>query len=344
MQATSYLGKSILPRSRKAKAALAFMCLAPDRQLSRARLAAILWDRSADAQARLSLRQALHEISGAMGELAPELLTLDRETMALNTALCWIDAAAMVDPAMPPGEFLRSDLVSLCAGELLEGFDGLSVSFDQWLLTERARLTWQLRKMFETELHRATEGGFPAPQRASIARQLIAFDATHEGASRALMRALADSGERAQALREYERCREPCSEASTSSPGARLRPCTMQSERSRCVPGRRQPRPRRWWRSISTRNFNPARSPPRAVACASACCRSWQRGRVGTAMHVSDVDVRDLATLEVAPVEQGRRQRLCRFDLLAAHAARAKSPAEFARALMTADEEPTPAA
>jgi len=219
MQATSYLGKSILPRSRKAKAALAFMCLAPDRQLSRARLAAILWDRSADAQARLSLRQALHEISGAMGELAPELLTLDRETMALNTALCWIDAAAMVDPAMPPGEFLRSDLVSLCAGELLEGFDGLSVSFDQWLLTERARLTWQLRKMFETELHRATEGGFPAPQRASIARQLIAFDATHEGASRALMRALADSGERAQALREYERCREPCSEASTSSPG-----------------------------------------------------------------------------------------------------------------------------
>jgi hypothetical protein len=83
---------------------------------------------------------------------------------------------------------------------------------------------------------------------------------------------------------------------------------------------------------------------PGAVACASACCRSWQRDRVGTAMHVSDVDVRDLATLEVAPVEQGRRQRLCRFDLLAAHAARAKSPAEFARALMTADEEPTPAA
>jgi DNA-binding SARP family transcriptional activator/TolB-like protein/cytochrome c-type biogenesis protein CcmH/NrfG len=208
MQATSYLGKSILPRSRKAKAALAFMCLAPDRQVSRARLAAILWDRSAEAQARLSLRQALHEISGAMGELAPELLTLDRETMTLNTALCWIDAAAMVDPAMPPGEFLRSDLVSLCTGELLEGFDGLSVSFDHWLLTERARLTWQLRKVFETELQRATEGGFPAPQRASIARQLIAFDATHEGASRVLMRALADSGERAQALREYERCRE----------------------------------------------------------------------------------------------------------------------------------------
>jgi hypothetical protein len=47
----------------------------------------------ADAQARLSLRQALHEISGAVGDLAPELLTLDRETMALDTALCWIAAA-----------------------------------------------------------------------------------------------------------------------------------------------------------------------------------------------------------------------------------------------------------
>ena len=43
---------------------------------------------------------------------------------------------------------------------------------------------------------------------AANARRLIAFDPTHEGASRALMRALADMGERAQALREYERCRK----------------------------------------------------------------------------------------------------------------------------------------
>jgi adenylate cyclase len=37
---------------------------------------------------------------------------------------------------------------------------------------------------------------------------LISFDPTHQGASRALMRALAKLGEREQALREYERCRD----------------------------------------------------------------------------------------------------------------------------------------
>jgi DNA-binding SARP family transcriptional activator len=40
-----------------------------------------------------------------------------------------------------------------------------------------------------------------ASERADIARRLIRFDPTHEGASRILMRALADMGERVQAVR-----------------------------------------------------------------------------------------------------------------------------------------------
>ena len=47
-----------------------------------------------------------------------------------------------------------------------------------------------------------------ARARAEIARRLIMFDQTHEGASRILMRALADMGERPQALREFARCRD----------------------------------------------------------------------------------------------------------------------------------------
>ena len=80
--------------------------------------------------------------------------------------------------------------------------------FDHWLLSERTRFVERRRALLEAELSHARGANTDAHERAEIARRLIMFDPTHEGASRILMRALADMGERAQALREYSRCRE----------------------------------------------------------------------------------------------------------------------------------------
>src|SRR5205807_9355801 len=44
--------------------------------------------------------------------------------------------------------------------------------------------------------------------RAAAARRLINFEPTHEGAVRSLMKAFAQFGDRAQAIREFERCRQ----------------------------------------------------------------------------------------------------------------------------------------
>jgi adenylate cyclase len=44
--------------------------------------------------------------------------------------------------------------------------------------------------------------------RAAAARRLINFEPTHEGAVRSLMKAFAQMGDRAQAVREFERCRQ----------------------------------------------------------------------------------------------------------------------------------------
>src|SRR6478752_7341913 len=60
-------------------------------------------------------------------------------------------------------------------------------------------------------------------QQVSNVRRLIAFDPTHEGASRILMRALAKMGERAQALREYERCRKALKRALDGEPSGETR-------------------------------------------------------------------------------------------------------------------------
>jgi len=206
LRATTYLGENVLPPGKNARAILGCLCLAAGAPVRRARLASMLWDTVGQPRARTSFRQTVNELRSAFGPFAAELISLDRETIRINTDVCWIDALALLESSSP--DSVRSDLAVLCAGELLEGLDGASASLDQWLLNERTRFTGQLRELLDSELGNIDLPNSDPKQVAAVARRLIAFDATHEGASRALMRALAAMGERGQALREYSRCRE----------------------------------------------------------------------------------------------------------------------------------------
>jgi DNA-binding SARP family transcriptional activator/Tfp pilus assembly protein PilF len=223
MRATTYLGADILPRGKKARAILGYLSVTAGERVSRGRLASMLWDRTPDAQARSSFRQALRELLVAMGPLADELISADRETVKLNASVCWIDAAAILAPETTSSSSSRSELSALCAGELLEELDSISPSFDQWLLGERTRFTQQLSDLLEAELNHVARSKADLKQQVSNVRRLIAFDPTHEGGSRALMRALAKLGERAQALREYERCRSALRKALDVEPSRETR-------------------------------------------------------------------------------------------------------------------------
>jgi DNA-binding SARP family transcriptional activator/Tfp pilus assembly protein PilF len=223
MRATTYLGTDVLPRGKKARAILGYLSLTVGQRVPRVRLAAMLWDRAPDTQARSSFRQALHELLLAMGPLANELISADRETIKLNANLCWIDAAAILAAETTSENLSRSELSALCTGELLEELDGISESFDHWLLGERTRFTQQLSDLLEAELNNLAQSKADLKLKVSNFRRLIAFDPTHEGASRALMRALAELGERAQALREYERCRNALRKALDVEPSPETR-------------------------------------------------------------------------------------------------------------------------
>jgi DNA-binding SARP family transcriptional activator len=207
MRATSYLGQDILPRGRKARAILGCLCLASGKRVARSRLAAMLWDRVPEFQARASFRQSYRELVVAFGPLAKELISADRETIVLNTSACWIDSLAVLAPDFAQNTH-RSELAAYCSGELLEELDGITVASDHWLMSERTRFVERRRGLLEDELSHARGVNADAHERAEIARRLIMFDPTHEGASRILMRALADMGERPQALREFARCRD----------------------------------------------------------------------------------------------------------------------------------------
>src|SRR6202040_3902409 len=103
----------------------------------------MLWDRVSADQARTSFRQALCDLTSAMGPLAAELISTGQATVRLNTDLCWIDALALVKSPYAD-DSTRADLAVLCPGELLEGLDDLSASFGEWLAKERVRFKERL--------------------------------------------------------------------------------------------------------------------------------------------------------------------------------------------------------
>jgi len=64
-------GKTVLPRTRKARAVLAVLALANPKPVLRLQLTSLLWSQRDTVQARGSLRQALHDLHDSLGPLAP---------------------------------------------------------------------------------------------------------------------------------------------------------------------------------------------------------------------------------------------------------------------------------
>src|SRR6266446_3529889 len=207
MRAVAPGGADFLPRARKTRGLLAYLCLAQGARVSRSRLVGLLWDRSADAQARMSLRQSLSELNSIVNRHVPGLVEIDRDSVRIDVGKCWVDALAVLDASVDPTADL-SNLVQPYSELLLEDLDGITPSFDQWLAAERTRFEDRVRKILEAELDRVIEQNARPEVRAAAARRLINFEPTHEGAVRSLMKAFAQMGDRAQAIREFERCRQ----------------------------------------------------------------------------------------------------------------------------------------
>lgn len=212
MQAMTYAGTPVLPRGRKARATLALLCLSRGKPVSRSRLAAMLWDRVPEVQARTSLRQTLSELASAWS-CVPGFLEIGREQVRLREAACWIDAVELPEADLASRDDDGQSHLAGMSGTLLEDLDGISPTCDQWLREERARFETRLRKACESRLFELVELDAPPQQRAQIARTLIEHDPTHEGAWQALLSALLSLGDRAQAIREYQRCREALKDA-----------------------------------------------------------------------------------------------------------------------------------
>jgi DNA-binding SARP family transcriptional activator/tetratricopeptide (TPR) repeat protein len=198
MHAVGASGRSVLPRSRKARAVLAILALASPKPVLRSKLTGLLWSQRAKEQARGSLRQSVHELQRALGQGTGTFAFLhaDRNYLILLENRLWVDVrvTAGATAADPQG-------LEVFRPTLLEDLEGLDPAFDTWLAEQRLRVTQQALSVAEAVLRSEQETG----RRIAAAERLLAIDRMNEPAWQALIRAQLEQGDRAAAQLAFGR-------------------------------------------------------------------------------------------------------------------------------------------
>jgi DNA-binding SARP family transcriptional activator len=201
--------------ARKVQELFCYLLLHRDHSLPRETLASILWPETTTAQSKKNLRQALWQLQSALGSqnerLDDRILLVEPDWVQLNSqANYWLDVAVFEQTfnliQKIPGQELDSstaqlllDIVRLYQGPLLEGW------YQDWCLLERERLQSMYLTMLDKlmsycEVRQDYETGLLYGMR------IMCYDRARERTHRRMMRLYYYLGDRAEALRQYERC------------------------------------------------------------------------------------------------------------------------------------------
>jgi DNA-binding SARP family transcriptional activator len=190
---------------KKAKALLTYLAVHGEQAISRERLSDLLWPLEAPEQSRHSLRNCLMEIRKALGEAAAVHFCVDQVTCRLRDVE--VDLAACYAAARSGDRSAMLAASELYRGELLADFFLRSESFEEWLTGARERALNLACEILERVSEQQYASGDYLGAIGS-ARRLVTLDRLSEAGHRALMRAYARAGRRAEALRHYRRCGE----------------------------------------------------------------------------------------------------------------------------------------
>jgi predicted ATPase/DNA-binding SARP family transcriptional activator len=187
-------------RTRKGEWLLALLALQHGRPIDRGRVAGILWPDSPQSKALYNLRRTLSDLRGALGPRAACLVAPTPHTLALDLTAVAVDlldfdaAVARGDPAS------LARAVSLYNGPLLAG------CMEAWVLPERhAREQLVLAALEQLATHAHERGDYTAA--ISLLQRATAVDPLRETVQRALLRAMAASGNPAGAILAYREFR-----------------------------------------------------------------------------------------------------------------------------------------
>jgi DNA-binding SARP family transcriptional activator len=201
--------------ARKVQELFCYLLLHRDHSLSRETLASILWSDTTTAQSKKNLRQAFWQLQSALGahneQVNERVLLVEPDWVQLNTeANFWLDVEVFEKTykfvQKTPGQELDNataqlleDTIQLYQGPLLEGW------YLDWCLLERERLQSMYLTMLD-KLMSFCEMGHDYETGLFYGMRIMCYDRARERTHRRMMRLYYLTGDRAEALRQYERC------------------------------------------------------------------------------------------------------------------------------------------
>jgi TolB-like protein len=194
-------GQSVAIPTKKNRALLAILALSPGRRVTRERLASLLWGDRAEEQARASLRQSLAVLRKELGAAEAVILHARDDVVVLGGITVDVEEIERARKNGGIDELRRA--AGLCAGELLADTTTRDEAFSDWLEAQRRTAVDRQIALFEILAERETGAAAVA-----AARRLMEFDPLRETSHRVLIAALAQAGEMALALQQFEKCRE----------------------------------------------------------------------------------------------------------------------------------------
>jgi predicted ATPase len=207
----------------KVRALLAYLAVEADRPHRREALAGLLWPDSPEAAARRNLSQALYKLRQAIADLSadPPYLLVTTYSVQFNPESDYqLDVASFAAGVAVRDLATQEQAARLYRGPFLQGFLlADSEAFEEWTLVQRESLHRQaLEALGRLAEHSLAQGATPAALR--WAERQLQLDPWREEAHRQLMRALALSGRRSDALAQYETCRKLLADELGVAPGA----------------------------------------------------------------------------------------------------------------------------
>jgi DNA-binding SARP family transcriptional activator len=191
-------GRPVSFDTRKATAVLALLAV-EGRELSRERLAALLWPEADTSRARASLRRTLSVTATAVGGG----LKVTRTAVALASSRVRVDVTDFEMLSARPGADPLNRAVRLYRDDFLAGFALRACpEFEEWQAATADRLRQELAGALERLVAACVADGDLA-HAVDHARRWLSLDQLHEPAHQALIRLQAWTGQRSAAVRQY---------------------------------------------------------------------------------------------------------------------------------------------
>jgi DNA-binding SARP family transcriptional activator len=180
-------GQPIALPTRKCMGLLALLALRPGVAVGRERLSELLWSRSAPAQARASLRQALAMLRRALEPDGVILIDSVRDGVRLRPEWIGSDAAELESALDQDSPESLERAATLYRGHLLDGFVLYEAPFDDWRKDESERLRQRTLSALGGLLAQQIQFG-DAEAALALGKRLLELDPDAEGVQQALGR------------------------------------------------------------------------------------------------------------------------------------------------------------